>query len=185
MDKTATQFYPCETAPSLCGGGTIIRQHCRQALGDFFRAFLKDDPRWISLTHPVKDDQSTCLTYLLGLEHSVGIDFLCSAGFLKRGHSKYPNAISVVKAEWDAFVVEEGLGDVLEPVNISLVSGKRYPFINLGSRKNFRHTPNYHRPTPAWLHAAKRNPRTLPNSNTSYTRCHPPQQTTAATKPGH
>lgn len=143
MDKTATQFYPCETAPSLCGGGTIIRQHCRQALGDFFRAFLKDDPRWISLTHPVKDDQSTCLTYLLGLEHSVGIDFLCSAGFLKRGHSKYPNAISVVKAEWDAFVVEEGLGDVLEPVNISLVSGKRYPFINLGSRKNLRHTPNY------------------------------------------
>ncbi len=94
-----------------------LRQRCRQALGSFFCAFQKDDPWWVSLLHPVKNNASTCLTYVLGLKHSVGIEFLCSAGLLKVGHSRNPNATVVVTSEWEKFIVEEQLTDLVESVN--------------------------------------------------------------------
>jgi hypothetical protein len=78
MDKAATNSETWDSVPSLSGGTAIIRQRCRQALGDFFRAFVKDDPWWVSLSHPVQNDEYTCLSYLLGLKHSVGIEFLHS-----------------------------------------------------------------------------------------------------------
>jgi hypothetical protein len=102
---------------------------------------VKDDPWWVSLSHPVQNDESTCLSYLLGLKHSVGIEFLCSAGFLKVGHSRNANAIVVVAAEWDMFLVEEKLTDILEPVNRTVVGGQRHYFINIGSKKELSHPP--------------------------------------------
>ncbi len=69
------------------------------------------------MLHPVKNDESTYLTYLLGPKHSVGIEFLCSAGFLKVGHSRNPNATVVVTSEWEKFIVEEQLADLVESVN--------------------------------------------------------------------
>ena len=139
MDKAATNSETWDSVPALSGGTAIIRQRCRQALGDFFRAFVKDDPWWVSLSHPVQNDESTCLSYLLGLKHSVGIEFLCSAGFLKVGHSRNANAIVVVAAEWDMFLVEEKLTDILEPVNRTVVGGQRHYFINIGSKKELSH----------------------------------------------
>jgi hypothetical protein len=50
-----------------------------------FPAFEKDDPWWVSIIHPVNVDDETSLIYLLGFEHSVGVQFLCSAGLLKEG----------------------------------------------------------------------------------------------------
>jgi hypothetical protein len=57
------------------------------ALGDFFSAFEKDNPWWLSIIHPVNGDDETSLFYLLGFEHSVGLQFLCSTGLLKERHS--------------------------------------------------------------------------------------------------
>jgi hypothetical protein len=50
MDKAATNSETWDSVPVLSGGTAIIRQRCRQALGDFFRAFVKDDPWWVSLS---------------------------------------------------------------------------------------------------------------------------------------
>jgi hypothetical protein len=40
-----------------------FRQRHRQALGKFFLAFQKDDPRWVSLLKPINHDDKTYLYY--------------------------------------------------------------------------------------------------------------------------
>ncbi len=57
------------------------------------------------------------LTYLLGVEHQVGLEFLCSTEQLKCGTTKNAQPFSVVKAEWDKFIMEENLDEILETVN--------------------------------------------------------------------
>ncbi len=94
-----------------------LRQRCRQALGNFFCPFQSENPWWVSLLHPVKNDESTCLTYLLGLKNSVGKGFLGSAGLLKVGHSRNPNATVIVTSEWEKFIVDEQLTDFVKSVN--------------------------------------------------------------------
>jgi hypothetical protein len=78
-----------------------LHHSCRQALSNFFHAFQKDDPWWFSLLHPVGSDKDTCLSYLLGLDHSVAVDFFCCTGLMKVGHSRNARATVVMKAEWE------------------------------------------------------------------------------------
>ena len=118
-----------------------FRQHCRQALGNFFRAFLKDKPWWVSLSKPVNDDNKTCLYYLLGFDQSIGAEFMCSTGLIKVGHSRNPNATIIIKSEWDKFILEEKLHDVMEAVNQTSISGQRHFFINIGDKKMLNHRP--------------------------------------------
>jgi hypothetical protein len=86
-----------------------LRHSCHQALGNFFRAFQKDDPWWFSLIHPVGSDKDTCLSYLLGLDHLVAVECFCCTGLMKVGHSRIARATVAVKAEWEKFVIEENL----------------------------------------------------------------------------
>ena len=48
-----------------------------------FRALESTEPRWVSIIHPVKDIKTTSLSHLLGFEHQVGLEFLCSTGLVK------------------------------------------------------------------------------------------------------
>jgi hypothetical protein len=73
-----------------------FHQCFQQALGDFFHALEKDDPWWVSMIHPVNDDEETSLIYLLGFEHSVGLKYL---GLVKEGHSRIANTVGIVRAE--------------------------------------------------------------------------------------
>ena len=81
------------------------------------------------------------MSYYLGFEHNIGIQFLCSTGLLKIGNSRNSNSVSVVKAEWDKFIVEEQLSDFTETVNITSVSNKRYYFVNFGRKGKMEHRP--------------------------------------------
>ena len=118
-----------------------FRQHCRQALGNFLRAFHKDQPWWISLTKAVNDDDKTWLNCLLGFDQAISVEFLISAGLIKVGHSRNPTAVIVVKSEWDKFILEEKLGDLMETVNKTSISGQRHFFINIGDKKRLNHRP--------------------------------------------
>jgi hypothetical protein len=85
--------------------------------------------------------QGTCLTSLLGFEHEGGVDFLCSIGLIRRGHSKSPNAVVVLTAAWDKFIEEEMLGDIMETITKTSVSRTKYYFINYGKKTLLKHHP--------------------------------------------
>ncbi len=83
--------------------------------------------------------QGTCLTSLLGFEHEGGVDFLCSIGLLRRGHSKSPNAVVVLTAAWDKFIEEELLGDVMDTITKTSVPRTKYYFVNYGKKSLLKH----------------------------------------------
>ncbi len=82
-----------------------LRRLSRQLLGSFFQDLANVDPWWVSIVSAVDGDQNTTLTHLLGFEHQVGLEFLCSAGLLKSGPKN--NTFSVLYKEWDLFIVQE------------------------------------------------------------------------------
>jgi len=114
-----------------------FRQRCRHALGNFFHSFQKDQPRWISISKPVAGDEKNWINYLLGFDQKTAVQFLLSTGLIKEGHSRNPSAIVVVTAEWDKFILEEGLEDLMESVNKT----KLHYFINIGAKSMLRHRP--------------------------------------------
>ena len=59
----------------------------------------------------------TCLTQFLRFHHSVGIEFLCLTGLLKVGNSRNPQATVVIQSEWEKFIVEEHLFELVETLN--------------------------------------------------------------------
>jgi hypothetical protein len=85
----------------------------------------------------VDGDDKNCLIYLLGFDQKTGMEFLKSSGLIKEGHSRNSSAIVVVMAEWDQFIVEERLVDLMEPVNKT----KKNYFINIGDKKMLSHRP--------------------------------------------
>jgi len=117
-------------------------QCCQQALGEFFHAFKNDDPWWVSVIHPVNGDDKTSLIYLLGFEHSVGMQFLCSTGLVKEWHSRNANSVVIVRAEWEKFFIEQNLFYLVDGINQTAVSGCHYFFINCGSKSKLQHRTN-------------------------------------------
>jgi hypothetical protein len=75
------------------------------------------------LTKAVNDDDKTWLNCLLGFDQAISVEFLISAGLIKVGHSRNPTAVIVVKSEWDKFILEEKVGDLMETVNKTSISG--------------------------------------------------------------
>jgi hypothetical protein len=75
----------------------------------------------VASLYSVGDDRETCISYLLSLENAVAADILCMAGLIKIGHSRNEKATVVVKAEWEKFIIEESLGDLIEGVNQTYV----------------------------------------------------------------
>jgi len=69
------------------------------------------------------------------------MQLLVSTGLIKIGHSSNSSAIVVVKAEWDKFIHEERLQDLMEVPNRTQVGNDRYFFINLGDKKLLSHRP--------------------------------------------
>jgi hypothetical protein len=97
-----------------------LRHLNRQLLGKFLRNLENLDPWWVSIVLPVNGDLKTTLTSLLGFEHQLGLEFLCSTGLLKSGTK--PNSFSVVYEEWELFVVQEKLQKIMETINRTSVS---------------------------------------------------------------
>jgi hypothetical protein len=120
------------TSPTLC-------HSCRQALSNFLRAFQKNDPWWFSLLHPVGSDKDTCLSHLLSLDHSVAVEFFCCTGLTKVGHSRNARATVALKAEWEKFVIEENLCNLIKGVNQTSISGMKHFFINISGKDRLRH----------------------------------------------
>jgi hypothetical protein len=118
-----------------------FRQQCHQLLSIFFRELQCSSPWFISIAKPVNGVQGTCLTSLLGLDYEDGVHFLCSIGLLRQGHSRSPNAITIVMAAWDKFIEEELLGDVMETIIKTAVSHTVYYFINYGKKSLLKHHP--------------------------------------------
>jgi hypothetical protein len=118
-----------------------FRQQCQHLLGIFFRDLEKSGPWFVSVGNPVDGVPSSCLTFLLGFHHEEGINFLCSLGLLKRGHSRSPDAISVVQKAWDRFVDEELLGDIMEYITKTTVGDTLHYFIHYGKKSLLKHIP--------------------------------------------
>jgi hypothetical protein len=62
-------------------------------------------------------------------------------GLIKRGHSQNQLATTVVTTEWDKFIDEQNLGDIMETINKSSISHNSYYFIHYGKRSNLSHHP--------------------------------------------
>jgi len=120
--------------------GRSLRHLSRQLLGIFFRSLENLKPWWVSIVSPINGDEATMLTHLLGFEHHVGLQFLCSAGLLKNGPRK--DSYSVLSEQWDLFIVHEKLQDVMENVNKSSPQSQKTFFINYGNKQKLFHTPN-------------------------------------------
>jgi hypothetical protein len=113
------------------------RQQNHQILASFFRSLAHLDPWWVSIVSPVNGDQSTTLTSVLGFEHQVGLDFLAGTGLLKLGNPSY----CVVQAEWEKFLLEHNLQDIMETDNRSSVMHSKHYFINYGNKAKLSHCP--------------------------------------------
>jgi len=100
-----------ETPVSLC-----FKQQYQYLLGDFFQSLENAAPWFVSLGKPVNEEEGTCLYSLLGFEREKGISFLSSIGLIKKGHSRNPEAISVVSGARDEFLHEEVLGKMMETI---------------------------------------------------------------------
>jgi len=112
-------------------------QQNRQILASFFCSLAHLDPWWVSIVSPVNGDQSTTLTSVLGFEHQVGLDFLAGTGLLKLGNPSY----CVVQAEWEKFLLEHNLQDIMETDNRSSVMHSKHYFINYGNKAKLSHCP--------------------------------------------
>jgi len=78
----------------------------------------------------------------LGFDAETSIQFSLFTGLIKVGHSRNPTATIVVKSsEWDEFLVEERLDNLMEAVNQTSICGQRHFFINLGDKKMLYHRP--------------------------------------------
>jgi hypothetical protein len=64
---------------------------------------------------PVNGDNSTTLTSFLGFEHQVGLQFLVGTSLIKRSSGEQPSYL-VVQKEWERFILEEKLQDIMESV---------------------------------------------------------------------
>jgi hypothetical protein len=115
-----------------------FRHGCRQLLGDFFRAIQHKEAWYISILNPVDGLDHTCLTYLLGFQGDVGVDFLCSTGLVKKGYSMNPDAFVVVKGEWDKFIHEQSIEDIAEPITHTTITKKKHWFINIGRKEKLQ-----------------------------------------------
>ena len=82
-----------------------LNQLSRQLLGSFLHDLANLDPWWVSIVSPVNGDHTTTLADLLGFEHEVALDFLCSAGLLKIGPKK--KSFSVLYEEWELFLLSK------------------------------------------------------------------------------
>jgi hypothetical protein len=111
-----------------------FQQQCHQLLGSLFHSLKSSIPWFISTGNPVNGVENTCLTHLLGFNHEVGVDFLCSIRFLRHGHSRSPRATTVVNSAWDKLIEVEQLGDIMETITKSTVSCTKYYFINYGKK---------------------------------------------------
>jgi hypothetical protein len=111
-----------------------LRQQNRQILGSFLLSLEDLDPWWVSVVSPVNGDDTTTLTHLLGFEHLVGLQFMVSTGLLKCGLNN-SQSFSAMQAEWDKFIIEQSLQDIMETVNQTSVVRVKYYFINYGKKK--------------------------------------------------
>jgi hypothetical protein len=116
------------------------RHQTRHILAAFFQSLENVDPWWVSILHPVNGDQSTTLTSLLGYEHKLGLEFLVGTGLVRRGHQENPS-YAVVKKEWEMFIVEHDLQEIMEGINQTSVDRNKIQFINYGRRAKLRHRP--------------------------------------------
>ncbi len=98
------------------------------------------DPWWVSVVSPVNGDRTTTLTYLLGFEHEVGLEFLVGTELLKHETQNTPS-FSVMQAEWDKFRFEENLDNMMEAVNRTSLSRNKYYFINYSKKEMVNHRP--------------------------------------------
>lgn len=117
------------------------RHQTRHILAAFFRSLENVDPWWVSILHPINGDQSTTLTSLLGYEHKLGLEFLVGTGLVRRGHQENPS-YAVVKKEWEMFIVEHDLQEIMEGINQTSVDRNKIQFINYGRRAKLRHRPS-------------------------------------------
>jgi hypothetical protein len=62
------------------------------------------------------------------------MQFLCSAGLVKEGHSRNTNSFVIVSVEWEKFFVEQNLLYLVDGINQTAVSGCHYFFINFGGK---------------------------------------------------
>ncbi len=76
----------------------------------------------MSILQPFNGECHTCLTYLLGFQHDVGIEFLCSTGLVKKGYSNNPDAYVIVKGEWNKFIYEQNISNITETISHTTVS---------------------------------------------------------------
>ena len=82
------------------------------------------------------------MTYLLGFDHQVGLEFLLVTGLIKKGSIRNPLGYSVLPNEWENFVIEENLKEVMETtVTVTSVDRSRYYFIHYGNKDNLQHRP--------------------------------------------
>jgi hypothetical protein len=116
------------------------RHQTRHILAAFFRSLENVNPWWISIVRPVKGDQSTTLSSLLGYEHEVGLEFLVGTGLLRRGNQSNAS-YAMVKKEWDMFIVENDLQDIMEGVNQTSVDHLKTLFGNYVNKGKLRHRP--------------------------------------------
>jgi hypothetical protein len=93
-----------------------LRHRCRQ-LKAFFCELQNEFPWWVSLHESVNGEMQTCLTHFLGFQHSVGVEFLCTIGLLKVGNSRNPHSTVVVPSEWEKFIIEEQISEIVETIN--------------------------------------------------------------------
>jgi hypothetical protein len=70
------------------------------------------------------------------------VQFLLVTGLIKKGNSCNQDAFVVIQCEWEKFVVEQNLSDIMETsVSITAVNCFRYYFIHYGPKDQLHHQP--------------------------------------------
>ena len=121
--------------------GSSSRFCYRSAIAHFFRTTTQQQPWWYSLLDEVNGHAESSLFFILGLPFDLYARICVKACLFKKKQQKGDTIYIPILSDWNQLISEFNLTCYLEDVNITKIDGKRYYFINIGSRKKQFHSP--------------------------------------------
>jgi len=121
--------------------GSNRQNHYRSAIALFFRSTTTQQPWWFSVLEEVVGHADSPLYKLFGLSFDLYTRICLKAGLISQRMHQGRTIFTPNISEWDVMITEYNLNSHLNSINATKIDGKRYYFINIGSRKKQFHSP--------------------------------------------
>ena len=121
--------------------GSNGQNYYRSAIALFFGSTTTQQPLWLSVLEEVGGHSDSSLHALFGLSFDLYIRICLKAGLVSQKMYQVRTIFTLNTSEWDVMITECNLKMHINSINITKISGKRYYFINIGTRTREFHKP--------------------------------------------